>query len=185
MNWIQGQPLGKKLKAIICVDGIWNLASEFYASDTVYEACNDNGGKHYWEDRDGWLKNDPAQFLHNWSTPMLVVHSDKDFRCPLTQGIAAFMVCQARGIPSRLLNFPEESHMVTGRENQLHMWRTMIGWMNKWVGMEGGIELAPPVSQPELKHLDGEDESLVWKWRPSTGSGRLCTGDPKLTATRR
>ncbi len=46
--------------------------------------------------------------LPNWKTPMLIIHSDLDYRCILADGLAAFGVCQTIGIPSKFLNFPDE-----------------------------------------------------------------------------
>lgn len=79
-------------------------------------------------------------------------------RCPLEQGIAPFMVCQKRGIPSRLLNFPDENHFVLKRENSLHWQRTVIGWMNKYTG-NVGIQLAPPASEPHME--EGKEEEII------------------------
>lgn len=42
----------------------------------------------------------------DWSVPMLVIHSDKDYRIPLSQGVGAFTACQAKGINSEFLRFP-------------------------------------------------------------------------------
>ena len=41
---------------------------------------------------------------------MLVIHSDKDYRLPVSEGLGLFNVLQERGLPSRFLNFPDESH---------------------------------------------------------------------------
>lgn len=152
VNWIQGQPLAKQLKALVCHNGIYSMPTSILACDSAQEHKSDMGAA-YWEDMALWDKNDPSRFSGNWSTPMLVIHSDNDFRCPIDQGVAPFMVCQLRGIPSRLLNFPDENHFVLARENQLHWYKSIIGWINKWTGVEGGIELAPPISEPEPTHV--------------------------------
>ena len=39
---------------------------------------------------------------------MMVVHSDRDYRCLLEGGLAAFNVLQVKGVPSKFLNFPDE-----------------------------------------------------------------------------
>lgn len=41
---------------------------------------------------------------------MLVIQSDNDFRLPVSEGIGLFNVLQERGVPSRFMNFPDESH---------------------------------------------------------------------------
>ena len=39
---------------------------------------------------------------------MLIIHSDRDYRCPIEDGLAAFNVLQVKGVPSKFLNFPDE-----------------------------------------------------------------------------
>ncbi|KAL9110235.1 MAG: hypothetical protein Q9227_005142 [Pyrenula ochraceoflavens] len=142
-NWIMGQPLAKDLKAIVSHDGIWSLASlqgtDFPAGlDKTFEGDDP-------ELRD---KFDPSRFTKNWRTPMLVIHSDRDFRCPLNAGLAAFNTCQMKKIPSRFLNFPDENHHVLKRANSLKWHYTVLGWINHWVENERGVKLLPAVSEP-------------------------------------
>ena len=146
MNWIAGQPLAKKLKAIVCHDGIFSIYS-MLGSDSGALIQHDMGSN-LWDDRTAWDKNDPAQHTDQWSTPMLIIHSDKDFRCPITEGLASYAVCQARGIESRFLNFPEENHFVLNRDNSLLWHRTVLGWINHYAGVTDGVVLEPPVSEP-------------------------------------
>lgn len=40
-----------------------------------------------------------------------IIHSELDYRLPVTEGLAAFNVLQSRGVPSRLLTFPDENHV--------------------------------------------------------------------------
>lgn len=93
-------------------------------------------------------------YTHNWNTPMLVVHSDKDFRCPLDEGMAVFQVCKAKGIEARLLNFPDKNHFVLGRVTSLKWYHTVLGWINKFTGMKGGIVLQDVYCDPKFE----EDE---------------------------
>lgn len=39
------------------------------------------------------------------------IHSELDYRLPVTEGLAAFNVLQAREVPSKLLVFPDENHV--------------------------------------------------------------------------
>lgn len=57
---------------------------------------------------EAWRKWDPSEYFHNWATPQLVIHSSKDYRLPIAEGLAAFNVLQARGVESKLLTFPDE-----------------------------------------------------------------------------
>ena len=64
---------------------------------------------------------------------MLVVHGANDFRVPETQGLATFKALQRRGIPGRLLYFPDESHWVVKPNNSILWHETVIGWLDRWL----------------------------------------------------
>ena len=78
------------------------------ASDEQYFPNHDLGGP-YWADHgDSWERWDPARFAANWSTPMLVIHNELDYRLPISEGLAMFNVLQGKGIKSKFLTFPDE-----------------------------------------------------------------------------
>ncbi|KAH8662459.1 dipeptidyl aminopeptidase [Xylariales sp. PMI_506] len=150
-NWIAGQPLAKRFKTIICHDGIFSMRG-FFGSD-VPVSLDEDIGQHLWDNSELWDKYDPSRFTHNWSTPMLFIHSDRDYRCPITEGLAPYHICQMRGIPSRFLNFPDETHFVLRRENSLQWYKTVLGWANKYTGVKDGVVLQPPLTEPKKKSL--------------------------------
>ena len=84
---------------------------------------------------------DPSAHVNQWRTPELVIHSGKDYRVPISEGLAVFNVLQARGVPSRFLVFEDENHWVLKPENALVWHRTVLDWVNGYVG------LAPFVGQ--------------------------------------
>ena len=72
-----------------------------------------------------------VNFVARWQTPMLVVHSEQDFRIPYSQGIAAFTALQRRGIESRFLEFPDENHWVLKPANSVLWYHTVLDWLDK------------------------------------------------------
>jgi dipeptidyl aminopeptidase/acylaminoacyl peptidase len=67
------------------------------------------------------------------ATPMLVIHGSLDYRIPETQGLAAFTALQRRGVPSRLVVFPDENHWVLKPANSLQ-WHDEVGtWLDTWL----------------------------------------------------
>ena len=64
----------------------------------------------------------------------LVVHSDHDYRIPVTQGIGAFTALQRRGIPSEFLHYPDESHWVQKPQNSVLWHDTVNGWLKQHLG---------------------------------------------------
>ena len=56
-----------------------------------------------------------------------------DFRVVDTQGISTFTALQRRGIPSKLLYFPDENHWVSKPHNSILWHDTVISWLDQWV----------------------------------------------------
>jgi len=110
-DWIQGHPLGRKFKALVCHDGVFSTL-HMWQTEELFFPIHDFGGT-MWENRAGYEKWDPAkaEFLSEWATPQLVIHSELDYRLPVTEGMAAFNVLQQKGVPSRFLVFPDENHV--------------------------------------------------------------------------
>jgi len=82
----------------------------------------------------GHEKHNPARFVANWRTPMLVIHGALDFRVPLEQGIATFTALQRKGIPSQFLYFPDENHWVLKPQNSILWHETVLAWLARWIG---------------------------------------------------
>jgi dipeptidyl aminopeptidase/acylaminoacyl peptidase len=128
-NWIQSNDLGKKFKALVTHDGISQTQAAWGTEELWFIRHDYNGS--IWES-DAYDKWNPFNHITNWSTPQFVVHNTKDYRLPEADGLALFNVLQARGIPSRFLNFPDENHWVLNQENSL-FWHTEIyNWINHW-----------------------------------------------------
>lgn len=81
MNWMQGHDLGKKFKALVCHDGVFSMENQM-SSDEQWFPNHDLGGPFY-DNMKSWQQWDPARFTENWSTPMLVIHNELDYRLPI------------------------------------------------------------------------------------------------------
>lgn len=133
INWIQGHPLGREFKALVCHDGVLSIPNQL-SSDELYFPNHEFGGP-YWDAIETWEKWNPAQYTANWATPELVIHSELDYRLPITEGLAAFNILQQRGVESRFLTFPDENHWVLKEENSL-VWHTVVlNFINKFVDL--------------------------------------------------
>ena len=64
---------------------------------------------------------------------MLVITSEKDFRIPYSQGLAAFTALQRRNVPSQLLVFPDENHWVLKGANSVQWHQTVFNWMGSYL----------------------------------------------------
>ncbi|THG41468.1 alpha/beta hydrolase family protein [Sphingomonas olei] len=133
MNWIEGQ-WPDRFKCIVQHDGVFDARAMAYETEELWFDEWEHGGKTYYEDPEAFEKWNPVHHVAKWKTPQLVITGEKDFRIPYTQGLAAFTALQRRGIPSRLLVFPNENHWVLKPKNSRQWYREVIGWMDKWTG---------------------------------------------------
>jgi len=130
VNWIAGN-WPDRFRCLVCHDG--NLDERFAYFDTEelwFPEWEHNGTP--WDNPEGYEKHNPLNYVKNWKTPMLVVHGGRDFRVVETHGLAAFNLLQRRGIPSKLLYFPDENHWVLKPANAILWHDTVIGWLDRW-----------------------------------------------------
>ena len=85
MYWVAGQPLAKKFKSIVCHDGIFSISS-MYAADVAQTVPFDLGGAP-WDNLELLDKQDPCRYTANWTQPMLIIHSERDYRCKNERGL--------------------------------------------------------------------------------------------------
>ncbi len=133
MNWIEGN-WPDRFKCIIQHDGVFDARAMAYETEELWFDEWEHGGHPYYEAPAEFERWNPVNYVSNWKTPQLVVTSEKDFRIPYTQGIAAFTALQRRGIPSRLLIYPDENHWVLKPRNSVQWYDEFFGWTTRYIG---------------------------------------------------
>jgi dipeptidyl aminopeptidase/acylaminoacyl peptidase len=137
MNWIEGN-WPDRFKCIVQHDGVFDARAMAYETEELWFDEWEHGSHPYYEAPGEFEKWNPVNFVKNWKTPQLVVTSEKDFRIPYTQGIAAFTALQRRNIPSRLLVFPDENHWVLKPKNSVQWYDEVFGWFGRYLKPSGG-----------------------------------------------
>ncbi len=136
INWIAGQwPDG--FRCLVNHDGLFDHRMMYYTTEELWFPEWDHMGP-YHANPEAHEEHNPARFVERWKTPMLVVHGELDYRVPVTQGIATFTALQRRGIPSRLLYFPDENHWVLKPANSILWHDAVLGWLDRWLQTPGG-----------------------------------------------
>ena len=133
MNWIEGQ-WPDRFKCIVQHDGVFDARAMAYETEELWFDEWEHGAKAYFEDPAAFEKWNPVNYVQNWKTPQLVITSEKDFRIPYTQGLAAFTALQRRNIPSRLVIFPDENHWVLKPKNSIQWYDEVFQWLGRWMG---------------------------------------------------
>jgi dipeptidyl aminopeptidase/acylaminoacyl peptidase len=133
--WLAGNH-NKRFKAFIAHDGMFNLESQYLETEEMWFVNWDLGGP-FWDKNNKIAQrsyaNSPHRFVQNWDTPILVIHSELDYRITVTQGMQAFNAAVLRGIPAQFLYFPDENHWVLKPQNGILWQRTFYAWLDKWL----------------------------------------------------
>jgi dipeptidyl aminopeptidase/acylaminoacyl peptidase len=133
INWILGH--SDRFAALVCHDGVFSSHTMAYSTEELWFEDHEFGGLPHEEGSDHHTF-DPSRHVANFKTPTLVVHSDNDFRCPMSEGIGLFTALQVQNVPSRFLHFPDEGHWITQPANSEVWYHETVGWLMKWVGGE-------------------------------------------------
>ncbi len=129
MNWIEGN-WPERFRCIVNHDGLFDQRSGYYATEELWFPEWEFGAP-YFQDPRNYEQFNPANFVNQWRTPMLIIHGERDFRIPYSQGLAAFTALQRRGIESKLLVFPDENHWVLKPANSLQWHATVLEWLDQ------------------------------------------------------
>ncbi len=136
-NWIVGHT--DRFAAAVTQRSIANQISFFGTSDIGPECTEGETGHNPWTDLEAVWRQSPLAYAENIRTPLLIVHSDEDYRCPLEQAEQLFAALRWMGREVELVIFRGESHGLSrgGRPgNRIERQRRILGWFQKHLGTD-------------------------------------------------
>ncbi len=133
--WLAGNH-NKRFKAFFSHSGIFNLEAQYLETEEIWFANWDLGGP-FWDKYNRIaqrsFENSPHKFVQNWDAPIMITHGEKDYRILASQGMMAFNAAKLRGIPTRMVLFPEENHWILSPQNGVLFQREFFRWFDKWL----------------------------------------------------
>ncbi|HEV8538413.1 MAG TPA: S9 family peptidase [Bacteroidota bacterium] len=135
MNWFEGHT--DKFKTIVCHDGVYNFTSMYGVTEETWFDEWEHGIP--WENPEG-EKFSPHLYAKNFKTPMLIIHSELDYRVPIGEGQQLFTTLQRKGIPSKWLYFPDEGHWILKPANSELWHKTVFEWLESYLKPETGVK---------------------------------------------
>jgi acylaminoacyl-peptidase len=132
INWIAGN-WNAPWKCLVDHDGVFDTRSMGYATEELWFTEWENGGTP-WAPGNTYEKFNPVDHVANWSKPQLVIQGQLDYRIPVEQGLSAFTALQRKGVPSKLLYFPNENHWVLKAQNSVQWHKEVLDWLDQWTG---------------------------------------------------
>ena len=129
VDWILGHT--DRFKALVSHAGVYNLTS-MYATEELWFADWEFKGTP-WDNPELYTKWSPHLSAKKFKTPTLVVHGELDYRVPVGEGLQLFSTLQRKGVPSKLLYFPDEGHWVLKPQNSELWYKTVLDWLDQWL----------------------------------------------------
>ena len=137
INWILGHNNDPRFrfKVLVSHDGVYNLESMYGATEELWFPEWEFKGTP-WTNPALYSRWSPNRFVQNFNTPILIIHSELDYRVPIGEGMQLFTAVQRKGIDSKLLTFPDEGHWVLKPQNSQLWYHTVLDWLDKY--LQGG-----------------------------------------------
>ncbi|MCI0613373.1 S9 family peptidase [bacterium] len=130
MAWLNGHT--DRYKAFVCHAGVYNWISQM-ASDIVVGRDRALGSFH-WDKPEQVAAQSAHTYAKNFKTPTLVIHGEKDFRVPVTQGLEYYSTLRMLGVPTRLVYLEEENHWVLKPQTSKLWHQEFFNWIEKYAG---------------------------------------------------
>ena len=117
-TWLAGCH-GEKFKAICSERAVNNMLSEEWSSDvgTVFRVEH---GPNHLEDEDEYKRMSPISHVRKINVPFLIIHSEDDLRCPISQAEELFVAMRLLGKDVTFYRFPGETHELSRSGSPVH-----------------------------------------------------------------
>ncbi len=131
--WLVGHT--QRFRAAVSQRGCYNWAS-FYGTSDIGPFFGDYilGGPVY-EREARYRERSPLTYAKQMRTPLLLIHSEQDLRCPIEQAEQLFVQLRRIGKTEvEMVRFPEESHNLSrsGRpDRRIERLERIVGWFDK------------------------------------------------------
>ena len=133
-NWVIGHT--DRFKCAASQRSIASYISMFGTSDTGYSFPMFGFRTSLWEDVGRYWSHSPLKYADRVKTPTLFIHSENDYRCPISEGVQMFSALKFHGVESRICMFKGECHELSRSGKPLHRARRLkeiTDWFNSHI----------------------------------------------------
>lgn len=127
-NWIVGH--SDRFRAAVTQRSISNWISFYGVSDIGYYFTE-------WQikadlnDLETLWKHSPLAYADKIKTPLLILHSEKDYRCPIEQAEQLFIALKRQGKETKFIRFSESNHELS-RSGKPNLRLSRLGYIVEW-----------------------------------------------------
>jgi dipeptidyl aminopeptidase/acylaminoacyl peptidase len=126
-----------RFKAAVSMRALNNWYSFYGTSDIGHHFASEwYVGGEPWNNAEEYLAHSPIAHVANCKTPTLILHSEKDFRCPIEQGEQFYIALKKLGVPTEFVRFPDETHELSRSGKPKHRKERLeriAAWFGKYL----------------------------------------------------
>ncbi len=129
-----------------------NSTSIAGTSDMGYFLATQEMGGSPWAEPERLAERSPMQLVEQVDTPTLILHGAADVRCPVGEAKQWFTALRSRGVPSRLVLYPDASHLfiLNGRpSHRVDYNRRIVDWVHRHTAAAAAGRPAVPALEAE------------------------------------
>ncbi len=132
-NWIVGHT--DRFKAAVTQRSISNMYTKYGCSDIGWYANKKGmGGRDLWDDEEFIMARSPIRYAPSVRIPLLIIHSEQDYRCPLEQAEQWYVALKRLGKEVEFVKFKNENHELSrsGKPwNRVERLEKIVGWFDR------------------------------------------------------
>jgi dipeptidyl aminopeptidase/acylaminoacyl peptidase len=128
-NWIGTQT--ERFRCLITHACVTTMAQFTGTTDHPAWWYLEMGGEDPYADQASFDRYAPIRHIKQWKSPTLIIHGEKDYRCPINEGLNLFEALQYHGVPSELLVFPDENHWILKPRNIVAWYDTVHDFLQR------------------------------------------------------
>jgi dipeptidyl aminopeptidase/acylaminoacyl peptidase len=130
VNWICGHT--DRFDCLIGIDGSFDQFHDYFTTDELWFPEWEFKGTPM-SNPDEYRRASPSNYIGNFKTPTMIVHSQKDYRVDVSEGLAMYTALQRIGVPSQLLYYPDEGHSIQKIYNNRYSYEKQYEWLTRWL----------------------------------------------------
>ncbi len=147
-NWVVGHT--DRFKAAVTMRCVSNAAVFFGTSDAGWWLSVDEMGATPWEDLDKLMRHSPITYVANVHTPLLILHSDNDLRCPISEGEQMFAALKYLGRETKLVKFEGQTHDLSRNghpRSRVIRYQEILNWFERYIPTSMSAEATVTAAQ--------------------------------------
>jgi dipeptidyl aminopeptidase/acylaminoacyl peptidase len=117
-----------------CSERAVNAWTSMHGSSDIGWVFQSQFGTQLIDDREGWAEFSPVTYAEDITTPLLIMHSENDLRCPIEQAEQLFTILRLLKRDVEFVRFPAESHELTRGGSPAHRvqrFEILLDWFDR------------------------------------------------------